>query len=420
MVSGALFANPPKTPALWRLSHPTHNVYMKTPFSKVKLYYHEGYRCMGFGTDMSLLTQTCMHLKNPLATGAEYIGMMFAVATVLPKPPQRILVLGLGGAALPRLLRRFYPNAHIDTVDIDPGVVQIARYYFKFTPSSKTTAFVTDARAFVRSRIGKTKYDLVYIDCFDDDYIPPHLLNLGFFREASKLITPKGIVAANVFMTHRLYQETLHTWKHIFPELWRLKGLTSGNTIVMGSHKPTWKTQSDLLQRATSWYHANQRTLKRHKKTLEPHVEMKKAKLVQVKGKRKLLKEAKPFQQPVTQPVRRCKDLCCGLTKAWKGYFQTERSYDATKYHLHGRIFPDNNRCMGRFRIRWKSGSKRSQAVEDFHLQFSPQQIVMDGILVKGPNYNLDNFVLSYKNGKLQGQFLQKGKRQGLLMLQPK
>lgn len=408
-----LWANPQaKTPSVWRLSHPTQNVHMKTPFSKVKLYHHEGFRCMGFGSGFSMLTQTCMHLTNPLAFGAEYIGMMFAVATILPKPPKRILVLGLGGAALPRLLRKFYPKASIDTVDIDPGVVQIARYFFRFSTTATVKVFVQDARTFVRSRRGNTLYDLVYVDCFDDDYIPPHLLNVEFFREVSQILSPQGILAANIFMTHKKYNETLRSWQHVFPKLWRLKGTKSGNTIVMGATKLSWSTQKLLIQRATAWAQA-------HNHALKPQVEMKKAKPVPALSNVRLLHEAKPFRSPTSKPTLRCKDVCCGLARNWKGTFQTVRSYDATSYQMQGRIFVQDNRCLGRFVIQWKERNQGQKAVEDFHLQFHPRSIQMDGILVKGNNYNLDNFRLSRKGNKLQGTFLHKGKPQGIIKLQP-
>src|SRR5690349_204935 len=52
------------------------------------------------------------------------------VGLALSGEPRRILVVGVGGGTLPTFLRRHYPDAAIDAVDIDPDVVQVAKAYF--------------------------------------------------------------------------------------------------------------------------------------------------------------------------------------------------------------------------------------------------------------------------------------------------
>ena len=63
------------------------------------------------------------HLELPYARVA-FTGL------ALSEEPRRILIIGLGGGTLPMFLRKHYPGATIDVVDIDPDVVLVARQFF--------------------------------------------------------------------------------------------------------------------------------------------------------------------------------------------------------------------------------------------------------------------------------------------------
>jgi len=43
---------------------------------------------------------------------------------------KRVLVLGLGGGVISTYLGRFLPDATIDTVELDPGVIDVAKKIF--------------------------------------------------------------------------------------------------------------------------------------------------------------------------------------------------------------------------------------------------------------------------------------------------
>lgn len=45
-------------------------------------------------------------------------------------PPERILVLGMGGGTVVRQCRQLYPKAQIDAVEIDARVIRVARQHF--------------------------------------------------------------------------------------------------------------------------------------------------------------------------------------------------------------------------------------------------------------------------------------------------
>lgn len=59
-------------------------------------------------------------------------GVVMAPCEPFPAAPRRILLVGLGGGALPVYLHRHYPQAAIDVVEIVPEVVLAAERFFGF------------------------------------------------------------------------------------------------------------------------------------------------------------------------------------------------------------------------------------------------------------------------------------------------
>lgn len=81
-------------------------------------------------------------------------------------PPGRIrsvLVLGVGGGAVIRLLQQFVQPQQITGVDLDPRHLFVARRYFGVRDAELVCA---DAREFVASRRGHPGFDLIIDDLF--------------------------------------------------------------------------------------------------------------------------------------------------------------------------------------------------------------------------------------------------------------
>lgn len=47
------------------------------------------------------------------------------------------LVIGLGGGALPMTLRRTYPGVRVLAIELDPGIVDVAKNHFGLEESDK-------------------------------------------------------------------------------------------------------------------------------------------------------------------------------------------------------------------------------------------------------------------------------------------
>jgi spermidine synthase len=156
-------------------------------------------RCLRFGSGGGL-NQSCMSLDQPQLLQFEYTRAMVA-ATVLWQPqPRRLLVIGLGGGSIPMALAALLPNAHIDTVEIDPAVIRTAERYFDFRPDARVRAFAQDGRDFIRAaRARGERYDAVLLDAFDQDGIPPALFTVDFLDDIRQVLTDGGAFLANTF-----------------------------------------------------------------------------------------------------------------------------------------------------------------------------------------------------------------------------
>ncbi len=84
-----------------------------------------------------------------------------------------MLVLGLGGGAVTKRWWRDYPDMTIDTVEIDPVVIDVAQRYFGLPDDERIRVVNQDARRFVQE--SSAKYDVIIVDCYYADSLPSHL-----------------------------------------------------------------------------------------------------------------------------------------------------------------------------------------------------------------------------------------------------
>ncbi|MET0498906.1 MAG: fused MFS/spermidine synthase [Steroidobacteraceae bacterium] len=188
------------------------------------LVYESGHeRCMCFTRHCRIGRQTCMDMRDPDRFLMNYPQMMMGALYIKPRP-QSVLIIGLGGGSLPRVLTQLLPKSKIDVVEIDPAVVSVAKKYFDFKPAGNLAVIEMDGRVFVKRAIREQRhYDLIMLDAFDHEYIPEHLLTQEFLREVKTLLSPDGVLAANTFSSSRLYDHESVTYASVFGEFFNLR-----------------------------------------------------------------------------------------------------------------------------------------------------------------------------------------------------
>jgi len=166
--------------------------------------------------------------------------------------PRRVLVVGLGGGTIPMFLRKHYPQVAIDVVDIDPEVVRVAKKFFGFREDARMRAHAADGRRFIEQT--RQPYDIIFLDAFGPDSIPRHLATVEFLQSVRRALTPRGLVAGNVWSrsTNRQYDDMVRTYQEAFSELYVIRIEGAGNRIFIALPRAERVTRQDLSKRAAA------------------------------------------------------------------------------------------------------------------------------------------------------------------------
>jgi spermidine synthase len=229
-----------------------------TVFETTSVYHHirvidqDGLRTLKFDG----APQSKMATLNPLQGHFEYIDY-FHMPWLWNSNITNVLMIGLGGGSVQRLVERYSPQVMIETVEIDPVVVDVARDYFQFNESPNQKVHVEDGRVFLRR--SSAKYGAIIMDAYVHhrygSAVPYHLATKEFFELARDHLTTNGVVAYNVISMTRNTQADLlgsiyKTLKAVFPQVYMFAAQTSQNMVLVATLLPQKMTLADLQQRA--------------------------------------------------------------------------------------------------------------------------------------------------------------------------
>jgi spermidine synthase len=136
-----------------------------------------------------------MWKADPIELYLPYSQVMMTALAVHANP-KRALILGHGGGSLAKWLASHWPELEVDTVEVDPSVVQAAERYFEYHPAATHHVHVADARMFLRAT--DARYDIIWLDVFARHLIPFHLTTQEFFQEVHAHLFPDGVLAVNL------------------------------------------------------------------------------------------------------------------------------------------------------------------------------------------------------------------------------
>lgn len=109
---------------------------------------------------------------------------------------RKLLLIGGGAYTLPMALLKQFPHVTIDVVEIDPGLDDIARRFFGLTADARLRILHTSGRDYLNT--ATAVYDLILVDAFTHTAIPRSLITLQATEHMHRLLSPHGIVAANI------------------------------------------------------------------------------------------------------------------------------------------------------------------------------------------------------------------------------
>ena len=179
-------------------------------------------------------TESVANLADPDDLPVRYTQVM-TVGIIYPPAPKRILMIGLGGGSISSYLGRHMPEAVIDTVEVDPGVIGAAKKYFGMRETARLRYLEGDGRVFLNRN--KEPYDLIVVDAFHGGYVPFHLLTREFYTLVRQRLAPGGAVVFNVHDGTKLFASTLLTLSAVFASV-HLYPSGQGEVITVATAEP--------------------------------------------------------------------------------------------------------------------------------------------------------------------------------------
>ena len=153
-----------------------------------------------------------MYLKQPFATRFSYSDYLQLGLAYNPSA-KKILVIGLGGAAVQKRLWRDFRDVTVKTVELDPEVVDVAHRWFALPRDPRLPIVVDDGRRYLQRT--DERFDVIMVDAFYADGVPFHMTTLEFVQLMRDRLTPGGVIATNVIgaLTGGSSEITRALWK---------------------------------------------------------------------------------------------------------------------------------------------------------------------------------------------------------------
>ncbi|MDB5175496.1 MAG: Spermine synthase [Candidatus Saccharibacteria bacterium] len=114
--------------------------------------------------------------------------------------PAHVLLIGGGAFTLPKALAEDYPDMQIDVIELDAGLLPIAKNYFDFVPSKQVRVHTGDGRKYIDTTT--QTYDLIIVDAFHNSMTPRSLQTADAVKGFAHRLKPGGIVAVNAIASY--------------------------------------------------------------------------------------------------------------------------------------------------------------------------------------------------------------------------
>jgi spermidine synthase len=139
--------------------------------------------------------QSAMRLDAPDRIELDYVRAMLAFLLFCPRL-REVLTIGLGGGSMARFIHQRMLKTRTTVVEINPGVVTVARKYFHFPEEDARLAIVIgDGAEVVPQR--PASCDVLVADGFVNGRPARGLCTSSFYDSAVAALRPGGVLVAN-------------------------------------------------------------------------------------------------------------------------------------------------------------------------------------------------------------------------------
>lgn len=158
--------------------------------------------------------QSAMRVDRPDMLELSYTRAMMAFLLFRP-PPKRLVLVGLGGGSLAKFVYHHMPETRTTAVELDEGVIEVARIYFGLPDEcARLRLVVGDGAQYVTA--AQRDIDVLLVDAYDGETLAASLSTDSFYRAARRALGPRGVFAMNLWSNDRAFDRNLRGIERAF------------------------------------------------------------------------------------------------------------------------------------------------------------------------------------------------------------
>jgi spermidine synthase len=191
-----VFANEANTYFLWSKAE---LVDLDTEYSRIQVFKTTDARS---GRPMRALATDPHYLQSAIYLDGEDLAFRYTPYYHLVRHYrpgfERTLMIGGAGYTFPTDYIKEYPSALMDVVEIDAGMTEVARKYFRLAQDPRMNIVHADGRVFLNGA-GTGEYQAVFLDAFGSLFtVPYQLTTVEAVRQIHRVLDDRGIVIFNI------------------------------------------------------------------------------------------------------------------------------------------------------------------------------------------------------------------------------
>jgi spermidine synthase len=227
---------------------------VKSDYSHIRVRRTNNIRTMLFVRDnREEVVESVLDLSQPSHLMVPYTRFMFLSYVFQPRQ-EKVLIVGLGGGSMLRFLKHYDPDVHVDAVEIDPAVVQIAKTHFGLEESEKARIIVADGFEYLEKT--PERYDVIYMDAFlkpmettDSTGVPLRLKTAEFYKQIQTKLTPNGVVVFNI-NPHPEMREDVKMIESSFPQAYTFRVSSASDMVVVATMSAEREPYASIISKA--------------------------------------------------------------------------------------------------------------------------------------------------------------------------
>ena len=192
---------------------------------------------------------SALKLDDPFDLSPTPYNQAMMLSLLWQRNPERIYVAGFAGGRIPLMFYHYFPQAVIESTDIDAEVTGLAERFFGIQYDERQRLFIEDGREFLERRQATSPYDFIFVDVFRGmGFSPPHLATAEFYALCKRHLKPGGVVAVNLVETDSVFGQRVATLASCFKQTY----VQLDRTIVLFGTDSPILGHDEILQRAAA------------------------------------------------------------------------------------------------------------------------------------------------------------------------